>query len=132
METAKEVVMHFNTAKCQFRQTEVKFFSMMLTKKGVVPDPAKLEALKKMSEARNENLLQSFPGIMNYLLRFNPVIANLTHSLSTLMKKDNEFIWNETHSKDFKSIIWTLCEMKNYCVIIGPDLNYFLKQMQVE
>ena len=32
----------------------------MLTRKGVVPDPAKIEALKKLPEPKTENLLQKF------------------------------------------------------------------------
>ena len=82
----------------------------MLTRQGVVPDPAKIEALSKLPEPKTENLLQSFLGIVNYLSRFNSQIANLTHNLRGLLKKGNEFSWNETHSKDFKSIIKTLCE----------------------
>ena len=67
MNKAQEVGMCFNPSKCQFRKTEVKFFGMMLTRQGVVPDPAKIEALRKLPEPRMENLLQSFLGIMNYL-----------------------------------------------------------------
>ena len=44
----QEVGMHFNPSKCQFRKTEVKIFRIMLTRQGVVPDPAKIEALKKL------------------------------------------------------------------------------------
>ena len=44
----------------------MKFFKLMLTGKGVVPDPAKIEALRKLPEPRTENLLQSFLGIVNY------------------------------------------------------------------
>ena len=67
MNKAQEVVMCFNASKCQFKKTEVKFFGMMLNRQGVVPDPAKIEALKSLPEPRTENLLQSFLGIVNYL-----------------------------------------------------------------
>ena len=78
MERAKEVGMRCNPTKCQFRHTEVKFFRLMLTRQGVVSDPAKIGALKKLPEPRSENLLQSFLGIVNYLSRFDPKIADLT------------------------------------------------------
>ena len=91
-----------NPTKCQFRQTEVNFFGMMLTRQGVVPDLAKIEVLKKLSEPKTENLLQSFLGIVNYLSRFDPRIADFTHSLRCLLKKSNEFIWTSTHTTDFK------------------------------
>ena len=52
MKRAKAVGMQFNPAKCQLRKTEVKFFGLVLTRDKVVPDPAKIEALKKLSEPK--------------------------------------------------------------------------------
>ena len=98
MDKAKAVGMRFNPTKCQFRKTEVKFFGLMLTRQGVVPDPAKIEALSKLPEPKTENLLQSFLGIVNYLSRFDSQIANLTHNLRALLKKGNEFVWTNVHS----------------------------------
>ena len=68
----------------------------------MVPDPAKIEAFRKLPEPRTENLLQSFLGIVNYLLRFDPKIVDLTHNLRGLLKKNNEFIWTSTHTADVK------------------------------
>ena len=102
MRKAQEVGMHFNPIKCQFRKTEVKFFSIMPNRQGVVPDPVKIEALRKLPEPRTENLLQSFLGIVNYLSRFDPKIADLMHNLKNLLKKDHKFIWTTTHSVGFK------------------------------
>ena len=81
MNKAKQVGMRFNPAKCQFKHEEVKFFGMVLNRQGVVPDPAKIEALLKLPEPKTEALLQSFLGMINYLSRFEPKIANLTHRL---------------------------------------------------
>ena len=53
MDKARIVGMRFNPTKCK---TEVKFFGLMLTRQGVVPDPAKNEALKNLPEPKNENL----------------------------------------------------------------------------
>ena len=67
MEKAKAVGMRFNPLKYQFRKTQVKFFGLVLTRDGVIPDPAKIEALRNLLEPREEKLLQSFLGIVNYL-----------------------------------------------------------------
>ena len=67
MEKANSVGMRFNPTKFQFRQLQVKFFGLVLTGKGVVPDPVKIEVLKNLPKPKNENLLQSFLGIVNYL-----------------------------------------------------------------
>ena len=89
---AKQVGMRFNPAKCQFKHEEVKFFGMVLNGQGVVPNPAKIEALLKLPEPKTEALLQSFLGMINYLSRFEPKIADLTHRLRSLLKKSNKFI----------------------------------------
>ena len=52
MDKAKQVGMRFNPAKCQFKCDEVKFFGMVLNRQGVVPDPAKIEALLKLPEPK--------------------------------------------------------------------------------
>ena len=92
MNKAKQVGMRFNPAKCQFKHEEVKFFGMILNRQGVVPDPAKIEALLKLPEPKTEALLQSFLGMINYLSRFESKVADLTHRLRSLLKKSNEFI----------------------------------------
>ena len=109
MNKAKEFGMRFNPAKCQFKRTEVKFFGMVLNRQGVVQDSAKIEALLKLPEPKTEPLLQSFLGMINYLSRFDPKIADLTHRLRSLLKKSNEFIWTDVHSDDFKKLIDIMC-----------------------
>ena len=52
MDKAKQVGMRFNPAKCQFKHEEVKFFGMVLNRQGVIPDPAKIEALLKLPEPK--------------------------------------------------------------------------------
>ena len=65
-----------------------EIFGLILLRQGVSPDPAKIEALRKLPEPRDEKLLQSFLGMVNYLSRFDPNIANLTQNFRELLKKD--------------------------------------------
>ena len=73
----------------------MKFFGLVLTREGVIPDPAKIDALRNLPEPRDEKLLQSFLGIVNYLSRFDPHIADLMHNLRSLLKKDSDFILDQ-------------------------------------
>ena len=66
LDKAKAVVMQFNSNKCQFSKMQVKFFGLILLRQSVSPDLVKIEALRKLPEPRDEKLLQSFLGIMNY------------------------------------------------------------------
>ena len=99
----------------------------MLTGQGVVPDPVKIEALKRLPEPKIENLLQSFLGIVNYLSRFDPPTANLTHNIRSLLKKDNELIWTSVHTNDFNRIIEALCKEGQLLRYYRPDLDLYLE-----
>ena len=119
--------MRFNPAKCQFRKTQVKFFGLILLRQGVSLDPAKIEALKLLPEPKDEKLLQSFLGMVNYLSCFDPNIANLTHNLCELLKKGSEPKWTDVHSLDFRKIIETLCKEGKILKYYKPDLDLFLE-----
>ena len=131
MKKAQEVGMRFNPTKCQFRKSEVKFFRMMLNRQGVVPDPAKIEALRKLPELKTESLLQRFHRIVNYLSRFDPKIADLMHNPRSLLKKGNGFIWTSTHTTDFKCIVEVLCSEGKLLHYYRPNLELFLRLMLV-
>ena len=127
IDKAKQVGMRFNPAKCQFKCDEVKFFGMVLNRQGVIPDPGKIEALLKLPEPKTEALLQSFLGVINYLSRFEPKIADLTHRLRSLLKKSNEFIWTDVHSDDFKKLIDIMYNSPKLLRYYRPDLDLYLK-----
>ena len=112
LDRAREVGMRFNLDKCIFKQDSISFYGVTLSKHGVKPDPRKVQAVKQLPEPRTEALLQSFSGIVNYLLRFNPNIAKMPINLCGLLKKGNEFVWQEQHSNDFQAIIHELCSPK--------------------
>ena len=124
MDKAKQVGMRFNPAKCQFKHDEVKFFGMTLNRQSVVPDPAKIKALLKLPEPKTEALLQSFLGMINYLSRFEPKIADLTHRLRSLLKKSNKFVWTDAHSDDFKRLIDIMCNSPKLAKVLQTRLRF--------
>ena len=127
MDKARSVGMRFNPAKCQFKQKQVKKFGLILTHDGVVPDPAKIEALRNLPEPKDERPLQSFLGMVNYLSRFDPYMANMTHNLRALLKKGTNPKWTDVHSLDFKRIIETLCKEGTVLKYYKPKLDLFLE-----
>ena len=60
LDKARCVGMQFNPTKCQFKQKQVKFFGLILTCSGVIPDPAKIEVLRNLPELIDEKLLQFY------------------------------------------------------------------------
>ena len=127
LDKAKSVGMGFNPNKCQFRRKEVKFFSLILSRHGVSPDPSKIKALRRLPEPKDEKLLQSFLGMVNYLSRFDPNIANLTHNLRELLKKGSDPKWTDVHLLDFKKIIETLSSEGKVLKYYRPDLDLYIE-----
>ena len=127
MEKAKSIGMWFNPSKCQFRKKQVKFFGMILSRDGVSPDPSKIEALKRLPEPKDEKLLQSFLGMVNYLSRFDPNIANMTHNLRELLKKGSDPKWTDIHTLDFCKIIDALTSEGKILKYYRPDLDLFIQ-----
>ena len=121
--------MRFNPAKCQFKQKQVKFFGLILTPDGVIPEPAKIKAIRNLPELKDEKLLQRFLGMVNNLSRFDPYMANMTHNLRALLKKDagSDAKWTDIHSLDFKRIIDTLCCEEKILKYYKPELELFLE-----
>ena len=109
------------------QKKQVKFFSMILTRDGVLPDPFKIEALKRLPEPKDEKFLQSFLGMVNYLYKFDPNIANMTHNLRALLKKGSDPKWTDVHSLDFCKIIDTLTSEGKVLKYYRPDLDLFIE-----
>ena len=65
--------------------------------------------------------------MVNYLSRFNPNIANLTHNLRELLKKGSDPKWTDVHSLDFKKIIETLFSEGKVLKYYRPDLDLYIE-----
>ena len=75
--------------KLQFKTKDCKFFGHKLTPNGLRADEDKIEAIVKMEPPKNETELQSYLGMVNYLSRYTPVLAELRPPLDKLYKKDS-------------------------------------------
>ena len=60
MEKARSVGMWFNHNKCKFRQKQVKFFRLILTRDVIIPNPSKTEVLKCSQSEKMRNCFKVF------------------------------------------------------------------------
>ena len=61
-----------------------------------------MKAITGMEPPSDEKQLQSFLGMVNYLNRFSPRLANLTAPLRALLKRDAEFSWGPEYERAFE------------------------------
>ena len=80
-----------NPDKIQFRLPQVSFFGHQWSAKGLSPDPKKVAAVKRMDLPEDVETMRSFLGLVNYLNRFSPHLAELSEPLREVCRQDTEF-----------------------------------------
>ncbi|UYV75047.1 K02A2.6-like [Cordylochernes scorpioides] len=97
----QEEGMTLNPEKCQFGVKTVKFLGHTLSSEGLFIDEEKLDAITKMEAPRSTKELKSFLGMVNYLGKFIPNLADKLQPLNSLLSTKNEWVWNEPQKKSF-------------------------------
>ena len=70
----------------------------LLTSRGLMPDPEKIQAILQMPEPDDLTALKRFLGMVTYLAKFMPHLSQMTEPLRRLEDKNVEFQWLEQHS----------------------------------
>ena len=71
---------------------------------GIKPLQEKLMAKKELKQPENEKELKSFLGAIQYLSKCIDNLSAQTDGLRQLLKKGNEWIWTEEHTKAFENL----------------------------
>ena len=69
-----------------------------------MPDPKKVEAIKKMQAPQTKQEFQSSLGMVKYLAHFIKDMSQLTHNMRLLLKKNALFQWTESHEANFQRL----------------------------
>ena len=79
-------------SKCKFEMSELTFLGHKISGKGVEVDKEKVDAILNMPDPTNKKELQRFLGMVNYLGKFVPNLANETAPLRQLLEKES--VWS--------------------------------------
>ena len=98
LEVCRKNILTLNPDKMQFRLPQVSFFGHQWSAKGLSPDPKKIVAVKRMNLPQDVETMRSFLGLVNYLNRFSPHLAELSEPLREICRQDAEFeLTNSVH-----------------------------------
>ena len=67
----------------------------LITSDGLRFDPKKTKAIREMPVPSDKAGVQRLLGMVNYAQKFAPNLADITSPLRDLVKKVNEFIWDD-------------------------------------
>ena len=82
--------------------TELPFSGLIVSAKGVKPDPIRIVALSEFPTPKNITGVLSFLELANQLSGFIPDFAHMTVKFRELTSKKNAFLWLEDHLKEFQ------------------------------
>ena len=107
-EKLRDLNLKLNRKRCMFLQEKASFFGVILSNKGIQPDPDKLNFLRNASTPEDVKELQDFLGFMTYSSRFIEIFFEKTAVLRQLLKENVKYIWTETHQKCFENLKYEL------------------------
>ena len=86
LDLCRKNTLTLNPDKMQFRLPQVSFFGHQWSARGLSPDPKKIAAVKCMELPQDMETMRSFLGLVNYLNRFSPHLAELSEPLRQNME----------------------------------------------
>ena len=104
LERCKQKNIKLKKEKFQLWKTELSYMGVVLTDKGVKPDPKKQNCVQSMPAPTNKYEVRRLLGAVTYLSRFSKDLSTKTEPLRTLLKKETAFIWEANEQKAFEEI----------------------------
>ena len=96
LDVCRKNTLNLNPDKMQFRLPQVSFFGHQWSARGLSPDPKKIAAVKCMELPQDVEMMRSFLGLVNYLNRFSPHLAELSEPLRQICRQNVEFELTES------------------------------------
>lgn len=116
-----------NKKKCIYNASRIEFLGHELSNEGFRPTESKIDAIRSFREPRNVSELRSFLGLITYIGRFIPHLADKTEPLRVLLRTGNIFKWTDEHQDAFDKIKSVVCQTdflgyfnpKDLCIVIA-------------
>ncbi len=116
----KEHNLKLKPKKCSFGRKQLAYLGHLISKEGVRPDPAKIEAVQKLSAPDNLESLQTFLGLASYYRKFVPDFASIAEPLNKLLRKGFRYCWSPLCQEAFQKLKLLLTESP---VLAFPDFS---------
>ena len=99
--------MTLNPSKCMIRRKQIPWWGMIISEKGLSPDPRKVEVVKQMTPPESKEEVTSFICMIQSDGYGRDFISNLTgktRHIRSLLKKNTRFVWTAECQKEFECL----------------------------
>lgn len=104
MAALEDFGLRIKPSKCEFALREIVYLGCVINKNGIMPDPARVEAISNLPEPTNLTELRSFLGAVNFYKKYINGLHNLRSPLDNLLKKDTPWVWDSTCQRSFNQL----------------------------
>ena len=109
-----------NPVKCQFFQEKLEYLGHTISKSGILPNNAKIEAISLYPAPKTPKQVKSFLGLAGFYRPFICKYGAIAAPLSNLLKKDTKWRWGEEEQCAFDTLKQKLVSSP---VLIFPDFD---------
>lgn len=99
VERARDLNIKFNESKVQYRVNQVKYWGKIVSGDGITCNPDRVEAIWKITAPKDRKDLQKLLGMIDYVRKYVPNLADVSKPLRELLKNDVVFNWQEPHNE---------------------------------
>ncbi|TPP57169.1 Retrovirus Pol polyprotein from transposon 17.6 [Fasciola gigantica] len=107
-------------SKCHLLQREVIFLGHMISEDGVRCDPSKTEQVRSWPVPTSTDEDRSFLGLASYYRRFVANFTKMAKPLTTLLRKQTQFVWSEKENHAFEDLRSKFCTAP---ILAYPDCS---------
>ncbi|KAI2644440.1 Retrovirus-related Pol polyprotein from transposon opus [Labeo rohita] len=117
LKTLSDAGLKLNEDKCLLRQTQLRFLGHVIDSHGVRPDKEKVAAIMNVLPPQNVTEVKRILGMVHYLGRYIPGLAEITRPLNDLLKAGTAWTWSHAQEQALIRIKQLLSE--------APILSFF-------
>ena len=121
----KEAGLKIKLSKCQFFKMHLHYLGHRISASGFKQLPEKLEAIKNLAPAKNVDEAHQVLGLLGYYRSFVPAFADITLSITNLLKKNAQFMWSKKCQLTLDYLKEIFCN-KPILQFPDPNKNYVL------
>ena len=113
----REAGLTLKPSKCEYLKEKINILGFTVTKDGLLPEEAKLVAIKEFPKPKSVKNVQSFIGLCNYYRKCIKNFSVIARPLHEITKNDTGFKWEENQIEAFNHLKEKL--------ITAPVLNHY-------
>lgn len=116
-----------NKEKCILNAKRLDFLGYELSSEGIRPKESRVAAIQSFRVPQNVSELRSFLGLVTYVGRFIPNLADKIETLRSLLRAGEKFVWDEHRQRCFEEIKQAISDTnylgyydpKDRCIVIA-------------